>query len=65
MVSTPYRRIGRLAVIVHMPRKLSDDDQKRLENAAHTCPSTEASTPTWTHRSPSRGDEEERMKAEG
>src|SRR6266705_1872771 len=37
MVSTPYRRIGRLAVIVHMPHKLSDDDQKRLENAAPTC----------------------------
>jgi len=38
MVSTPIRRIGRLAVTVHMPRKLSDDDQRRLENAAHTCP---------------------------
>jgi len=38
MVSTPYRRIGRLAVTVHMPHKLSDDNQRRLENAAHTCP---------------------------
>src|SRR5687768_12182337 len=33
MVSTPNRRIGRLAVYVKMPRKLSEDDQKRLENA--------------------------------
>src|SRR5881227_1068332 len=38
MVSTPIRRIGRLPVTVKMPRKLSDEDQKRLENAAHTCP---------------------------
>ena len=38
MVSTPYRRIGRLAVTVHMPHKLSAEHQQRLENAAHTCP---------------------------
>ncbi|MDB5322597.1 MAG: OsmC family protein [Phycisphaerales bacterium] len=38
MVTTPIRRIGRLPVTVHMPRKLSEEDQKRLENAAHTCP---------------------------
>ena len=38
MVSTPFRRIGRLALHVKMPKKLSDDDQQRLENAAHTCP---------------------------
>jgi putative redox protein len=38
MVSTPIRRIGRLPVTVQMPRKLSEEDQKRLENAAHTCP---------------------------
>jgi putative redox protein len=38
MVTTPIRRIGRLPVTVKMPRKLSEEDQKRLENAAHTCP---------------------------
>ena len=38
MVSTPYRRIGRLAVTVRMPHKLSAENQQRLENAAHTCP---------------------------
>ena len=38
MVSTPFRRSGRLAVTVHMPHKLSAETQKRLENAAHTCP---------------------------
>src|SRR3954453_11604889 len=38
MVTAPVRRIGRLAVTVRVPRRLSADDQKRLENAAHTCP---------------------------
>jgi len=38
MVTTPIRRIGRLALSVRVPRKLSPDDQQRLENAAHTCP---------------------------
>jgi putative redox protein len=38
MVTAPVRRIGRLAVTVHMPRKLSEQDQQRLENAARTCP---------------------------
>jgi putative redox protein len=38
MVSTPSRRIGRLALAVHVPRRLSPDDQQRLENAGHTCP---------------------------
>jgi putative redox protein len=38
MVTTPLRRIGRLALTVRMPRKVSEEDQKRLENAAHTCP---------------------------
>jgi putative redox protein len=38
MVTSPIRRIGRLAVTIRMPKKLSDEDQKRLENAAHTCP---------------------------
>jgi putative redox protein len=38
MVTSPIRRIGRLAVTIRMPKKLSDEDQKRLENAGHTCP---------------------------
>ncbi|MCC6422544.1 MAG: OsmC family protein [Phycisphaerales bacterium] len=38
MVSTPMRRIGRLAVTVNVPVKLSGDDQRRLENAARNCP---------------------------
>lgn len=38
MVAQPTRRIGRLALHVHMPNKLSPEDQQRLENAAHTCP---------------------------
>ena len=38
MVTSPIRRIGRLAVTIRMPKRLSDEDQKRLENAAHTCP---------------------------
>src|SRR3954463_1436634 len=35
MVATPTRRIGRLALTVKMPRRFSDEDQQRLENAAH------------------------------
>ena len=38
MVSQPTRRIGRLAVEIVMPRKLSEEDQQRLENAALHCP---------------------------
>jgi len=38
MAASPVRRIGRLAVDVHVPAKLSDDQRKLLENAAHTCP---------------------------
>lgn len=38
MVQQPVRRIGKLAVSIHVPRELSEDDKKRLENAAYTCP---------------------------
>lgn len=38
MVATPLRRIGRLGVTIHVPRDLGEDDRKRLENAAYTCP---------------------------
>jgi putative redox protein len=38
MVTTPHRRIGRLAVTIRMPRTLPDEDRRRLENAARACP---------------------------
>jgi putative redox protein len=38
MVAQPTRRVGMLGVEIVMPRALGEDDQKRLENAAHTCP---------------------------
>ncbi len=38
MVTAPLRRIGRLGVTIHVPHDLSEDDQKRLEHAAHSCP---------------------------
>ena len=38
MVSQPVRRIGRLALTINVPTKLSPDDQRRLENCVVTCP---------------------------
>jgi len=38
MATSPLRRIGRLAVEIHVPATLSQEDQQRLETAAHTCP---------------------------
>jgi putative redox protein len=38
MASQPIRRIGRLAVTINIPTKLSPEDQRRLENAVVTCP---------------------------
>lgn len=38
MTTTPPRRIARLAVTIDVPVKLSEDDRKRLENGAMTCP---------------------------
>ena len=32
------RRIGTLAVEIHMPAQLTEDQRTKLENAAHTCP---------------------------
>ena len=34
MVTTPSRRIGRLPVTIRVPHELSEDDRRRLENAA-------------------------------
>ena len=38
MVTTPLRRIGRLGVTIHVPHDLSEEDRRRLEHAAHSCP---------------------------
>src|SRR6266550_1293410 len=38
MVSTPARRVGRLAATINIPRKLSEEDRQRLENAGRNCP---------------------------
>jgi len=38
MVAAPVRRIGRLTVTIHVPHDLSEDDRRRLEHAAHSCP---------------------------
>ena len=38
MVADPLRRIGRLAVTIHIPHEPNEDDRRRLENAAHSCP---------------------------
>jgi putative redox protein len=32
------RRIGRIPVTIHMPAKLTPDQRKKLERAAHACP---------------------------
>jgi len=38
MVTAPIRRIGQLTVTIHVPHDLAEDDRKRLEHAAHSCP---------------------------
>jgi putative redox protein len=38
MSSTAPRRIARLAVKIQVPRPVSPEDRKRLENGVHTCP---------------------------
>ena len=38
MVADPSRRIGELMVRISVPARVSPEDQKRLENAALTCP---------------------------
>ncbi len=40
MVAAPVRRIGALRTTITLPAglRLSDDDRRRLEAAAHTCP---------------------------
>lgn len=38
MVSTPFRRVGRLVASVKIPGTFSEDEQQRLENAGRNCP---------------------------
>ena len=38
MVADPQRRIGRLTVMIHVPHDHNEDDRRRLEHAAHSCP---------------------------
>src|SRR3569832_739430 len=38
MVTTPLRRIGRLAMEVRVPQAMTDEQRQRLESAAHHCP---------------------------
>ena len=38
MAAAPPRRIGKLAVQINVPAKLTDDQKRRLEQAAWTCP---------------------------
>jgi putative redox protein len=38
MVTSPIRRIGKLSVEIRVPRSLTEDQQKKLEHAAHACP---------------------------
>jgi putative redox protein len=38
MVTKPIRRIGKLAVTIHVPRELDERQRILLHNAAHTCP---------------------------
>jgi len=38
MVADPKRRIGVLEVDIHVPIKVSENDQMKLEHVARTCP---------------------------
>ena len=38
MTSTAPRMIKQLAVKIHVPHSLSDENKQKLERAAHTCP---------------------------
>ena len=38
MTSSPPRKIQRLTVRIRMPRAVGEEDQLKLERAAHTCP---------------------------
>ena len=38
MTAAPPRRIGGLAVRIHVPQSVSVENREKLERAAHTCP---------------------------
>jgi putative redox protein len=38
MATTPVRMIRSLTVKIHVPHQVSEEDRKKLERAAHTCP---------------------------
>lgn len=38
MASAPLRRVGCLTMDIHVPCKVSEEDRRRLENAADICP---------------------------
>jgi len=38
MTAAPPRKIQRLAVRIHVPHKVSEEDREKLERAALTCP---------------------------
>jgi putative redox protein len=38
MINAPVRKIHKLAVKIHVPHRLNDEQKKKLEHAAHTCP---------------------------
>lgn len=38
MSTSAPRRIARLAVKIHVPHAVSEENRKRLENGVHTCP---------------------------
>jgi putative redox protein len=38
MIATPVRRIGKLTVQINFPMQISDENKKKLEHAAMTCP---------------------------
>jgi putative redox protein len=38
MSASPPRRISRLAVTIHVPTKLTEEQKTKLQNAAMTCP---------------------------
>lgn len=38
MAASPVRRIGKISINIHVPTKLSPEQQQKLRNAAMTCP---------------------------
>lgn len=38
MATAPVRRIQKLAVKIHVPQSVSEENKLKLERAAHTCP---------------------------